>query len=242
MSQILNNQIVDNQNHLQNQQKIILSIDDREPIQIYHNLVFFTTTVKDYFKFTIQKPSRIEVADIVCGNLGFERKSLRDVLASIYDKRFNLQLLNMSKTFEINYVLISDEENLMYSLSETQHKQIFSKIADIEMRYNFRVRILPNDSILCYHLLKICLDHSKHLKPEFHAERYIPTTQDELISILTGFDFVGEKLAVSLLTQFQSIRAIANASIDELKECEKIGEKKAASIYNAFNRSYVPRM
>jgi ERCC4-type nuclease len=49
---------------------------------------------------------------------------------------------------------------------------------------------------------------------------------------------IGEELARALLLHFGSILAIFNASIDELKEVPKIGQKKAEYIYNFVREDY----
>jgi Fanconi anemia group M protein len=49
---------------------------------------------------------------------------------------------------------------------------------------------------------------------------------------------VGPKLANALLKRFGSVRRIANASVEELMEVEKIGEKKAVLIHKTLNQEY----
>ena len=46
---------------------------------------------------------------------------------------------------------------------------------------------------------------------------------------------VGEVLARNLIDHFGSIADIANASVEELREVEGVGEKKATQIYEAFH-------
>jgi len=51
---------------------------------------------------------------------------------------------------------------------------------------------------------------------------------------------VGPKLARALLTHFGSVRAVMNASEEELKEVEKLGEKKAKVIRALIDYQYKP--
>lgn len=59
--------------------------------------------------------------------------------------------------------------------------------------------------------------------------------QEFVVGNLPG---IGPKLAKSLLRHFRSIKMIANASVEELMEVEKIGRKKAESIHSTINSAY----
>ena len=59
--------------------------------------------------------------------------------------------------------------------------------------------------------------------------------QEYIIGNLPG---VGPKLAKAMLTKFKNARKIADASVEELMEIEKIGKKKAEAIHNTFNSEY----
>jgi Fanconi anemia group M protein len=53
-----------------------------------------------------------------------------------------------------------------------------------------------------------------------------------LLSMLPG---IGPMLAKRLLEHFGSIKSVMNASEEELCEVEKIGKKKAATLYALIN-------
>ncbi|MGC8478858.1 MAG: ERCC4 domain-containing protein [Candidatus Micrarchaeia archaeon] len=49
---------------------------------------------------------------------------------------------------------------------------------------------------------------------------------------------VGPKISESLLQHFKSLKNLANASVEDLMEVEKIGKKKAEKIYHVLNESF----
>ncbi|MBT3582797.1 hypothetical protein HN510_03180, partial [Candidatus Woesearchaeota archaeon] len=49
---------------------------------------------------------------------------------------------------------------------------------------------------------------------------------------------IGENMAFALLKKFKNPKNIANASIDELKEVEKLGPKKAEKIKAIFEEEF----
>ena len=59
--------------------------------------------------------------------------------------------------------------------------------------------------------------------------------QEYIVSSLPG---VGPTLARPLLKEFKSIKNIVNASEEELRKIELIGEKKAKQIYDSLNKEY----
>ena len=59
--------------------------------------------------------------------------------------------------------------------------------------------------------------------------------QEYIISALPG---VGPALAKPLLKRFGSVKSVVTASEEELKEVEKIGEKKAKDIQSVLNEEY----
>ncbi len=59
--------------------------------------------------------------------------------------------------------------------------------------------------------------------------------QERIIGNLPG---IGPKLAKSLLKRFRSIRGLANATVEELMEVDKIGKKKAGRIRLLMDAEY----
>ena len=63
----------------------------------------------------------------------------------------------------------------------------------------------------------------------------IKEQQEYITSALPG---VGIKTARTLLQKFHTVKKIINADVDELKEAEKIGAKKAQTIKEVIEKEY----
>ena len=71
-----------------------------------------------------------------------------------------------------------------------------------------------------------------------HADRKPGTLKELQEFIVAAFPNVGNKLAVELLKKFGSIRGSVAANMEELREVELIGEKKAQQIHEVIHRVY----
>lgn len=62
------------------------------------------------------------------------------------------------------------------------------------------------------------------------------TVGDTRVLAIASCDGIGLKLGESILKHFGCLRNIANASVGQLSEVEKIGSKKAEAIFRQFNK------
>lgn len=213
-------------------------VDKRETIgrfglkDVYENLVFQTTTIRKFEKFHIKKRQLIS-GDIVCGNLAIERKTIDDARRSIHNGRIFNQCFKMAENYKHIYLLIEGE------LSELAHprdiKAILSTLADVELRYNIKVRFCMNLDYLCYYLLILCRKLQTAMNPIHYIQRPEVREKDERLNVLLGIRGVGRKTARSLLMKFKSVKNVGNATVDELKAINRVNKKRAEHIYNIFN-------
>ena len=71
-----------------------------------------------------------------------------------------------------------------------------------------------------------------------HGEKRSSSLKEMQEYVVSSFPGVGSSLTKPLLKHFKSIKNFVNASVDELKEVEKIGEKKAADIKKVIDTEY----
>ncbi len=69
------------------------------------------------------------------------------------------------------------------------------------------------------------------------VEKKPMTINERIIYVAEGL--VGPKLARKLLSRFKTLKAIANARLEELMTVEGIGEKRAKEIYEIFNTEWL---
>lgn len=222
-----------------NKNKIItdITVDDREPIEIYENLKFFITTVPRFSIFNLHR-RRLPVGDIVYGNLAAERKAVDDAIKSIHDGRIFEQCQNMTANYEYVYLLVAGEPHQFGDPADI--KAVYTTMADVELRYNIRSRFCMNEEYLCYYFLMLCFKLYKKVRPTWHVNRIVRRLEDEQLSMLMGIKGIGKKHAQQLLNKFKTLKNIMNATEDQLmgspNEKGRIGPIKAKHIKEVFEK------
>lgn len=183
------------------------------------------------------KLQKLEIGDYFLGpNLIVEHKSVQDFITSIIDKRLFVQLKEMKK-YEKQLLILEGKEDI-YSQRKLHPNAIRAMLATISLDYNVPILTTknPEESAL---LMAVIAKRQLQDKKEFSLHGTKPLTlkeqQEYLISALPG---VGPVLSKPLLKKFSSVKKIVNASIDELKEVELIGDKKASKIKEVVDSKY----
>jgi ERCC4-related helicase len=178
-------------------------------------------------------------ADYLCSSrVGIEVKRVDDFVNSILDGRLVQQVKNLKYNFERPLVIIEGEEDI-YSVRNVHPNAIRGMLAMIVGSYGIPL-IRTKDYNDTAGILIALAKREQEEKEAFsiHAEKK-PLTENELQEyIVSAFPGVESVIAKSLLKQFKSIKKIANASEEELKEVDKIGEKKAADLRHIMDREY----
>ncbi len=172
-----------------------------------------------------------------------ERKTVNDLGNSIRDNRIweQAKLLREAADKDDHQPLIIIE-GWLGALEKYRGWRIQSvlRILD-ELLLDFKIPVLntPNKRATIEWLVA----KAKSLgKPEekkvyrMRVEKKPLTLQERILYVAEGL--VGPKLARKLLERFKTLRAVANASMEELMTVEGIGEKRAGEIYALFNTEW----
>ena len=92
--------------------------------------------------------------------------------------------------------------------------------------------IIPKDNN-AIKLLQRIRDESHRFAITFHRQL---RNKNTLKSKLDEIDGVGKNKAMALNHKFKSVKNISNASIEELKQVDGIGDKLAKTIYDYFHQ------
>ncbi len=205
----------------------MIIVDDRERLMLR---VFHELNEKVEVK-------RLDIGDFVIGNVCVERKTIRDFVNSIIDKRLFTQIDLMKKNYE-KQILIVEGEGDIYSQRNVHPNAIRGAIASIAI--DFGVPIIRTSSPIETAKMLIAIDRriSKESK-EVSLHKRKPISENELqVYIVSSLPEVGTLLAKNLLKKYRSIKRIFNLNEKELMEVEGIGKRKAKKIYEIINREY----
>ena len=172
--------------------------------------------------------------------IGIEKKTQSDFLNSIIDNRLLGQLLAMKEQYHQQLLILEGGENI-YTLRNFHPNAIRGMLASIAL--DLGIPIIPTknyrDTVLLLEV--IAKRFEKPSKPiSLLAKPKPPTLQEQQRYIVESFPLIGPQLAEALLEKFGSIKAIVQASAEELQEVEKIGSVKAKKLVELFALAYAP--
>lgn len=178
------------------------------------------------------------VADYqVSEEVAIERKTDVDFISSIMDKRLHKQAKELVDNFKKPLMII--EGTNLYS-SSIHPNAIRGAIASIAL--DFGIPIIPTRSPedTAAMIYRIAIREQTHAKPDIQLRngKKPLTTWEQQLFIIESLPNVGPVTARKLLEEFQSVKAVINASEEDLKKVEGIGNKIAQRIIRVINSGF----
>ena len=176
--------------------------------------------------------------DYVFSDIAVERKTVNDLLHSLYDNRLWDQLKAMKENMPNCYIIMEGPLPVPYT-RELHH--LFNQVTGviIGITKGFGVTIIPSENmshtayILSQLFVRSSTDRKDYLRPVKKSSGPEPIDiKSDMLSALPG---IGRRKASQLLEAFTSIRGVAEASMDDLCKLPGIGKKRAAMILSLLN-------
>lgn len=182
----------------------------------------------------------LEVADyLLSDNVAVEYKTKRDFVDSIVDGRLLQQIKSLVK-YPRPLLIIQGEEDL-YSMRNIHANAIRGMLSTIAISYRIPIIFTQNDAETADLFEVIAKREQEETSKNFQMHTAKPLTlkeqQEYIISSLPG---VGGALSKPLLEKFGSVKKIINASKEDLKKVDLIGDKKATRIKEIIDSKYHP--
>lgn len=166
---------------------------------------------------------------IVAPETVVERKSIQDLMSSIFDGRLFDQCSRLKEHFQHPIILI--EGNVDEIDSITENPLIFyGALSTIAI--DFKIPIIPTSSAshTAKLLVSMCSRKQSHKGPFLKKIRKSNDLQKQQLSTLCSLPGVGEKTAIRMLKKFGSPLQVFTASYAELSKVEGLGESRAKKI------------
>ena len=187
--------------------------------------------------------SRLPVADYVLNpELAVERKSVRDLVSSVYDSRLFYQAAKLSAAYAKPFLLVEGDSTEVESLSRNL-KSFYGAIANVTLAYGLRVLYTANPKETAMAIAEL-LTHARakplakmpsELPPK---SKSVPQQQLYLVSSMPG---IGRKLAEKLLSKYGTPRRVMSLTAGELAMTQGIGWKKAERIKGVLDATFTKR-
>lgn len=158
-----------------------------------------------------------------------ERKSIRDLMASVFDGRLFDQCSRLKENFEHPMILM--EGNVDEIEEITENPMIFyGALSTVVL--DFKIPVIPTPSAA--HTAKLLVSMcSRKDAPQGPYLKKIKKSSDlgkQQLSVLCSLPGIGEKFAVRLLTKFGTPLKVFSATTAELAKVEGLGEARAKKI------------
>ncbi len=186
------------------------------------------------------KLEMLNVADYVLSpRCAVEFKTVEDFAQSIIDGRLLDQLKQLKQHYERPVIIVEGTQNL-FAVRNIHPNAIRGMLATIAVSYGIPIIYTKDTKDTAAQLIAIAKREQALTKETFqpHAEKRVLSVQEQQEYIVSSLPNIGLNLAKELLKHFKSVKNVVNASEDELKQVEGVGEKKAKSIKDAVEKEY----
>lgn len=184
--------------------------------------------------------SKLPVADYVINpEIAVERKSVRDLVSSIYDSRIFYQAARISAAYMKPFLLVEGDSKEVEGLAKNL-KSFYGAIANVTIAYGLRILYTANpretaiaiSGLLNQARAKPLARLPSEIPPKAKS---VPQQQLYLVSAMPG---VGRKLAERLLSKYGTPRRVMSLSAGELALTAGIGWKRAEKIKDLMDTKY----
>jgi len=176
---------------------------------------------------------------MVSERVGIERKTVKDFVDSLIDKRIFSQIKSLRENFEKPIVIVEGTEDI-YSMRKIHPNAIRGMLSTIAISFGIPIIYTKNQQDTAELIKVISLREQKPNSKEIglRLERKPITTKEQQEFIIESLPGIGPKTAKTLLIKIKSIKKIANSKKEELEKIEGIGGKRAEEIERIINEIY----
>lgn len=194
----------------------------RELSRLGVNIVSTTLSVADY-----QLSEEVAV----------ERKSAQDFASSIMDKRLYKQAKDLVENFKTPIFMVEGENLYAGGLHPNAIRGALASLA-----VDFGISIIPTRSPedTAAMIYRLALREMKKISKEIQlrTERKPLTLWEQQLYIIESLPNVGPVTARKLLEEFGSVKEVINASKDDLKKVDGVGDKIAKKIIDVIDSGF----
>ena len=166
---------------------------------------------------------------IVAPETVVERKTISDLISSIFDGRLFDQCNRMKEHYQFPILIIEGDIDEIEELTENP-LVFYGAISSIAIDFKIPVIPTPNATHTSKLLISMCSRKDASKGPFIKKIRKSNDLQKQQLSMLCSLPGVGEKTAVRMLEKFGTPLSVLSSSIIELSKVSGLGEARAKNI------------
>lgn len=166
---------------------------------------------------------------IVAPEIVVERKSIRDLISSIFDGRLFDQCNRLREHFQHPVILMEGDVDEIEEFTENP-LVFYGAISSIAI--DFKIPVIPTPNATHTAKLLVSMSSRKEAQkgPFLKKIKKSNDLQRQQLSVLCSLPGVGEKLATRMLEKFGTPLRVLSASSVELAKVEGLGKERAKKI------------
>ncbi len=188
------------------------------------------------------EPKQLDVGDYVLSSrIGVERKTVNDYLTSLLEGKLFHQLRRLRDAYSRPFLILEGED--IFTKRNINHNALLGSFVSVIV--DFGIPILttktPQETADILSIIASREQKEGHKPVAVRGDKWIMPLAEQQQYIIEGLPHISAVLAQRLLQQFGSIRAIANATEEELCEVQGIGKNIASEIIRILNTEYLKK-
>ncbi len=166
---------------------------------------------------------------IVAPETVVERKTISDLVSSIFDGRLFDQCHRLKEHYQFPILIIEGDIDEIEELTENP-LVFYGAISSIAIDFKIPVIPTPNATHTSKLLISMCSRKDASKGPFIKKIRKSNDLQKQQLSMLCSLPGVGEKTAIRMLEKFGTPLRVLSSSIIELSKVSGLGEARAKNI------------
>jgi len=158
-----------------------------------------------------------------------ERKSISDLVSSVFDGRLFDQCNRMKENFQFPIIIIEGDTDEIEELIENPFV-FYGAVSSIAIDFKIPIISTPNATHTAKLLVSMCSRKNTTKGPFIKKIRKSNDLQKQQFSMLCSLPGVGEKTAMRMLEKFGTPINVLNSSTVELSKINGLGETRAKNI------------
>ena len=158
-----------------------------------------------------------------------ERKSISDLVSSVFDGRLFDQCNRMKENFQFPIIIIEGNTNEIEELIENPFV-FYGAVSSVAIDFKIPIISTPNASHTAKLLVYMCSRKDVTKGPFIKKIRKSNDLQRQQLSVLSSLPGIGEKTAIRMLEKFGTPLNVFSASSIELSKISGLGELRAKKI------------
>ena len=160
-----------------------------------------------------------------------ERKSIKDLMASVFDGRLYDQCTRLKENFEHPIVLVEGNVDEIEEITDNP-LVFYGALSRVTLEFKIPIIPTPSASHTAKLLVALCSKKDGPKGPYLKKIKKSSNLETQQLSTLCSLPGIGEKFAVRMLEKFGTPLKVFSATTSELAKVEGLGESRAKKIKN----------